>query len=400
MDIRIGQDARGPLAGIRVLDISAVVSGPLCGQILGDLGADVIKLEAPRGDTTRKLGVPAAEGLTSLFVQVNRNKRAVSIDLKQERGRELAQRLAASVDVLLENFRPGVAERLGLAYEPLAEANPKLIYVSINGFGDEGPYRDLPAYDTVIQGLSGFMPVQGGKGAPQLVKSIVADKTTALTASYGVLAALLARERGDGRGQRVVVPMLDSYAAFMLPDILGAESFPPAEAPSREIPDVHRTWATLDGHVVMMIVEDDQFAAICQALEREDLIEDPRCANLVTRILHANELFEILEQEVARFPTAELVERARKLGAPLAPANTLGDFIADPQVAANGTVFSVDHERAGTLRLVRNPVRFSATPTGLRRLPPGLGAETDEILAEAGLGHEEIEKLREDGTVR
>jgi crotonobetainyl-CoA:carnitine CoA-transferase CaiB-like acyl-CoA transferase len=231
------------------------------------------------------------------------------------------------------------------------------------------------------------------------VKSIVADKTTALTSCYGVLAALLARERGDGRGQRLVVPMLDSYAAFILPDTIDNESFPPAEPQVGDIPDIHRTWATLDGHVVMMIIEDDQFAGICQALEREDLIEDPRCANIVTRILHANEIFAILEPEIARFPTAVLVERARKLGAPLAPANALGEFIADPQVAANGTVFNVEHEEAGTMRLVRSPVRFSATPAGLRRLPPKLGAETDEILGEVGLASEEIAKLREDGTV-
>jgi crotonobetainyl-CoA:carnitine CoA-transferase CaiB-like acyl-CoA transferase len=166
------------------------------------------------------------------------------------------------------------------------------------------------------------------------------------------------------------------------------------------MPDIHRTYSTKDGHVVMMIIEDHQFAGICRAIEREDLIDDPRCANIVTRILHANELFEILEQELLRWPTAELVERARKLDAPLAPANSLGDFIADPQVAASGTLIEATHEQAGTLRLLRNPVRFEQTPASLRRLPPQLGEQTDEILEELGLDREEIAKLRDGGTLR
>jgi len=401
MDVQLGGKPRGPLAGIRVLDLSTMVSGPLCTQTLGDLGADVIKLEAPTGDTARRLGPPWKAGLSGFFVHFNRNKRSLAADLKTEAGQAVARRLALGADVLVENFRPGVAARLGLDRESLARENPKLVTVSINGFGPDGPYRDHPAYDTVIQGLTGFMATQGGADSPQLVRCIVADKTTALTATYAVLAALYARERTGGRGQHVDVPMLDAYAAFMLPDVITGEAFaddPPTVGVSAAA--IHRTWQTADGHVVMMIIEDRQFQGICHALGCDDLIEDPRCKNLITRIQNATELFAILAGELRKWPTAEIVERGRRFGAPIAPANGVPEFLADPQVAHNRTVFEVKDPEAGSLRLLRNPVRFEHTPTDVRALPPRLGAQTDAILREAGYTDEEITALRGTGTVR
>jgi crotonobetainyl-CoA:carnitine CoA-transferase CaiB-like acyl-CoA transferase len=400
MDVALDERPRGPLAGIRVLDLSTMVSGPLCTQILGDLGADVIKLESPGGDTARRLGPPWKAGLSAFFVNFNRNKRSLVADLKTEAGQAVARRLALEVDVLVENFRPGVAERLGLHREQLSRENPKLVTVSVNGFGPDGPYRDQPAYDTVIQGLSGFMAVQGGDGPPQPVRSIVADKTTALTATYAVLAALYARERNGGSGQHVDVPMLDAYAAFMLPDVLTGETFAD-DPPHPGIPGAgfHRNWQTADGYVVMLVIEDRQFHGICRAIRREDLIADPRCKDLLTRIQHAGALFQILEDEVRKWPTAELVARARSFGAPLAPANGMQEFLADPQVAHNRTVFEVADPEAGRLRLLRNPVRFERTPASLRGLPPRLGAQTDAILREAGYTNEEIMALRGDGSV-
>jgi crotonobetainyl-CoA:carnitine CoA-transferase CaiB-like acyl-CoA transferase len=398
MDVALQEKARGPLAGIRVLDLSTMVSGPLCTQILGDLGADVIKLESPGGDTARRLGPPWKAGLSGFFVNFNRNKRSLVVDLKTDAGQAVARHLALEVDVLLENFRPGVAERLGLERKGLARDNPKLVTVSINGFGPDGPYRDQPAYDTVIQGLSGFMATQGGDGPPQPIRSIVADKTTALTATYAVVAALFARERDGGRGQHVDVPMLDAYAAFMLPDVLMSQTFMD-DPPPPSLPAFHRTWQTADGHVVMLVIEDRQFHGICRAIGREDLIDDPRCKDLVTRIQHAAELFQILEDEVRKWPTTELVERARRFGAPLAPANGMPEFLADPQVAHNRTVFELRDPDAGRLRLLRNPVRFERTPASVRELPPRLGAQTDAILRAAGYGDEEIKALRAAGTV-
>lgn len=399
MDVALGQPPRGPLAGIRVLDLSAVVSGPLCTQILGDLGAEVTKVEAPTGDTSRRLGPPFKGGFSGFFTHFNRNKRSLVVDLKSDAGGEVVRRLASRADVLIENFRPGVAERLGFGYEALSAANPKLVYVAISGFGPDGPYKDLPAYDTVIQGLSGFLPTQGSDGSPKLVQCIVADKTTALTAAYAVLAALLARERGDGRGQRIDVPMLDAYAAFMLPDVLLGEAFVPTEPVPLRLSEIHRTWATADGWVVLLIIEDRQFQGLCRALRREDLIEDPRCANVVLRMIHARELFPLLEEELRKWPTAELIARCREQGAPIAPVNRVEDFLDDPQVRSNGTVFEAEDPEAGRLRMLRHPVRFERTPASLRHLPPRLGEQGDAILREAGYDDAEIARLREGGTI-
>ncbi len=399
MRIEIGGEALGPLVGYRVLDLSTVVSGPLCGQILGDLGADVLKVEAPDGDSARRMGLPMTDGISPLFAQCNRNKRSIAIDLKTNTGQEVARKLAEGVDVVLTNFRPDVAERLGLGYDDLIARNSKLVYVAISGFGREGPYRDLPAYDTVIQGLSGFMPLQGGDGEPQLVRSIVADKVTALTAVYAVMGGLLARERGGPSGQRVDVPMLDAYAAFLLPDTLvGSLTFPDASPP--DFPNIHRTWRTADGYVVMMIVEDSQFTGICRALERDDLIEDPRCANLMQRLIHAAELFDIIEQELTKWTTADFLRRAQAHGAPVANANSIDDFLVDPQVAHNGTIIETDIDASlGRTRYLGPAVRYEATPASFRRLPPRLGEQTEEILAEAGYDAEQIQALRADGAV-
>jgi crotonobetainyl-CoA:carnitine CoA-transferase CaiB-like acyl-CoA transferase len=400
MEVRLGKDAKGPLAGMRVLDLSTVVSGPLCSQNLGDLGAEVTKVEAPAGDTSRRMGPPFTAGISPLFAHCNRNKRSIVIDLKNDEGRAVARRLASAADVLIENFRPGVAARLGLAYEDLERENPGLVYVSINGFGPSGPYRDHPAYDTVIQGLTGFLPIQGGTGEPQLVRAIAADKSSALTATYAVLGALLARERGDGRGQHVEIPMLDAYAAFALPDTLAVRTFPDDDSPMPfDLSEIHRTWKTADGYVVMMVVEDRQFHAICRALGRDDLIDDPRCGNLVQRISNARELFALLEEEIAKWPTTELVERARQQGAPLAPVNDLDAFLADPQVQSNETVVETTHVEAGRMRLLRSPVRYARTPTSLRRLPPTHGEQTEEVLREAGYDEEAIRRLREASVV-
>ncbi len=397
MEVDIGGKPRGPLAGIRVVDFSSVVSGPFCTQILGDLGADVIKLESMSGETSRRLGPPFRDGQSATYLQFNRNKRSLALDLKSEAGVEIARRLLRDADVMLENYRPGVADRLGIGYESLRGDNPGLVYVAISGFGPDGPYADHPAYDTVIQGLSGYMSVQGDEGDPKLVRSIAADKTSGLTAAYATMAALFARERNGGSGQRVDVPMLDAYAAFMLADCLGGDVFVPRD--EAEFPlspaELHRTWQTADGHVVMMIIEDSQFQGICRAVDREDLIDDPRSANIIARIQNAEELFGILEDEIRKWPTVELVERARRFGAPLAPANTIQQFLDDPQVAANRTVFEVDTGRdVGTLRMLRNPVRFEQTPTSVRAFAPKLGEDSDQVLSDLGYSADDIAELR------
>jgi crotonobetainyl-CoA:carnitine CoA-transferase CaiB-like acyl-CoA transferase len=390
----------GPCDGICVLDLSTVISGPFCTQALGDLGADVIKVEPPGGDPARLSGAPFREpGFSGFLAQFNRNKRSLVLDLKLEPARAAAHRLAARADVLVENFRPGVAERLGLGWEALRQANPGLVYVSICGFGSTGPHAGLPAYDHVIQALTGLMPTQGGTGPPRLVQGGVADKTSALTALSGVLAALLARERRGGRGQRVEVPMIDAYAAFALPESMMARSFPPLTSNAPGINDVFQTFATADGFVVGLFLQDHQFQGLCRVIGRADLAADPRFATTIARFQHFRELTPALHQEIAKWPTADFVRRAREEGAPFAPAHDVDDFLADAQVAHNQTVFEADDPRFGPTRYLRHPVRYEATPAALRRHAPRLGEHTDEVLEEAGFTQREIAELRAAGAL-
>jgi crotonobetainyl-CoA:carnitine CoA-transferase CaiB-like acyl-CoA transferase len=399
MRVGIGTPSTGPLRGLRVLDLSTIISGPLCAQILGDLGADVIKIETPSGDSTRVMGERKGS-ITGLFAQVNRNKRSVVLDLKQESGQRVLLELVAKVDVLIENFRPDVMERLGLGYERLARENPRLVYTAISGFGPDGPDAHQPAYDMVIQARSGFARVLGGAGPPKLIPNLLADKTSGMTAAWSTLAALYERER-TGHGQRVDVPMLDAFASFLLPDVLGPRLFGEPPPPPPAVGDgLYTAWPTKDGHVAIVIIENRQFEAVMRVLGREDVIGDKRFESLVARIMNAPALYDLIRGEIGKHTNAELKERARMHEAPIAVINDLRGFLEDDQAVSSQMLVEVPDAHAGALHLLRSPPRYSLTPTDVRQSPPHLGEHTESVLREMGVSEEAIAAVRGSGSIR
>ena len=374
----------------------------MCTQQLGDLGADVVKLESPGGDQTRYSGAPFKEPLFSaMHTQMNRNKRSLVVDLKSDAGRDLVLDVIDRFDVVVENFRPAVMPRLGLDYETLAARHPGLIFCSINGFGSDGPYADLPAYDQLMQGLVGIMPAQGGDGPPQPVNGPIADKTTAVTAVQAILAALFERERDpEGRGQRVEVAMIDAYAAFALPDPMTPRAFPPEVLETAMSSAFFSAWETADGHVVGLIIQDHQFAALCRVLGRNDLAEDGRFKEMGTRLGNYIELVGLLKEEVRKWQSAAFVARAREEGATFGPVNDIDAFLTDPHVRHRATVRVLEDERFGPIQYLAPPWRFDRTPASIDRHAPRLGEHSDEILRELGLGEAAIVRLKEEGAVR
>ncbi len=403
MDINLGQDSQGPLRGIRVLDVTSMITGPLCSQMLGDLGAEVIKIEPTHGEVARWMMPPEKGGLTGFYCQMNRNKRSLALNLQTDEGVAILKRLAGEVDILVENFRAGVADRLGFGYDTLQPLNERLIYLSITGFGPTGPYSARPAYDPIAQGLVGMMHIQGKPFGekPQLIQSAIVDKTTATTAAGIAMAALYARDgiNGTGKGQRVDVPMIDAYAANSLPDMLPVDSFQPSELPDAEPLAVLRTFATQDGHVVGMALQDNHFEGLCKALECEQLLEREGMRNVGERISEFGPWLDAIEAEIAKWPTDELLARFDANGVPFGKVKTIREFAEDPQARHNRTIFDAEHPELGTLRYVRYPGHLSETPASLVRHPPRLGEHSAEILAEAGYNEEQVASLKEAGII-
>ncbi|OGK82303.1 MAG: alpha-methylacyl-CoA racemase [Candidatus Rokubacteria bacterium GWC2_70_16] len=374
----------GPLEGIRVLDFTQMMAGPLCAMLLGDLGADVIKIEPPEGDAIRRTGDTFLGGETESFLSFNRNKRSVVLDLKAEAGREAGRGLAAGADVVLENFRPGSAERLGVGYEVLRALNPRLVYCSISGFGREGADRARPALDPVIQAMSGIMQLTGSdETGPLRTGFPFSDLVTPLLATIGVLAALRVRER-TGRGQRVDLSMLDATIFGMMPR--DAYFFATGRTPSR-LGNEHyqiapwNTYATADGRYLMVVAHTEKFwHALITALAAPELGADPRFLSNADRVRNRTALNARL---AAAFRTASLDEWTPRLtaaGVLFAPVRSFPEVFSDPRVRREMLV-ELDHPTAGRITVLANPLRFSETPATVRRCPPRLGEHTAEVLS-------------------
>ena len=391
----------GPLEGYRVIDLSAMISGPIATMMLADQGADVIKVEPPKlGDLVRGIGGNPT-GISPLFSTSNRSKRSIAIDLKHSDGVALLKRLVATADVFVQNFRPGAVDRMGIGEAVMREVRPDLVYVSISGFGETGPYSQKRVYDPVIQALSGLASIQGDRatGRPRMVRTVVPDKLTAVTAAQAITAALLARER-TGEGQHVRLAMLDAMISFLWPEAMMRYTFVREDEDDRR-PAVPQTrdlvFETTDGFITAGTVSDREWAGFARAVGRPELIEDPRFKNGTARVVNWDERLELMQDALRTASSAEWIERLDAEQVPCGPILSRRDLLDDPQIAANELIVESDHPVVGRVRQTRPAARFERTPAEIRRPAPTLGQHTDEVLADLGLTDSEIAKLRESG---
>ncbi|MBV8619191.1 MAG: CoA transferase [Curvibacter sp.] len=386
----------GPLAGIRVLDLSSVVFGPLASQVLGDYGAEVIKIEPPGGDSTRHTGPAAEAGMSAMFLGCNRNKKSVVLDLKQAAAQAALQALIATADVLMHSMRPQKLAGLGLDPAQLRERHPRLVYAGLHGFGEQGPYAGLPAYDDVIQGMSGLADLmQRQTGEARYLPTIAADKTCALVAAHAILAALLRRER-TGQGGFVEIPMFETMVGFNLVEhFYGMHFTPPLSGAGypRVLAPWRKPYRTLDGHVCMMPYTDAHWRRFFEAVGEAGLARDARFIDQASRTRHIAELLEILSRHVERRDTQHWLRTCERLEIPAAPVARLDELPQDPQLAATGFFASVHDPAMGELRFARPSVRIDGTQAPIA-MPPRLGQHTRELLREAGLGDAEITQLQ------
>jgi len=385
----------GSLEGVRVLDLTTMVAGPVAAMILADQGADVIKVESPAGDLMRRFAF-GRNGTSASFLSCNRNKRSIAIDIKSAEGFQIVEKLIATADVLMHNFRPGAAERVGVGEEAVRAIRPDIIYVSLSGFGESGPYANQRAYDPVIQALCGLAEIQRDRDTrrPRMVRTIIADYTTALTAAQAITAALFARQRSDA-GQHVRIAMLDSMISYLWPEAMPSLTFVGEELdPSDGELGPDLVFATQDRYITASALSDDEWAGMCRALKREDLIDDARFKTARDRAINAVERREITATELEKWAADEILARLQANDVPSAPVVSRFELLSDPQVRENQILEEHESEDFGKVRQPRPAARFDLTPSTIRKLAPMLGADNEPILRELGYAVEDIERLK------
>ncbi len=397
-------DAAGPLSGLKVIELAHIMAGPVCGLMLADMGADVIKVEkVPDGDDTRRMTPPTVDGESAAFMILNRNKRGTAINLKSAGGKAVLERLLASADVVIENYRPGTMERLGLGYTALHEKNPGLIYCQVTGFGRTGPYADRPGFDLIAQGLSGIMSVTGeGAGRPPVKAGPpITDISAGILAAMGVLAAYVHRLK-TGAGQLVDTSLLEAgitttywqsaicLATGISPGAIGSAH--PLSAP-------YQALQTADGWINIGAANQANWRRLVEVLEMPDLAADPRFVDNAARMKNLPALIELLTARFRSRSTAEWLVRLEAAGVPAGPVLSIGEMLKDPQVQAREMVVDVKHSRLGRMKTLGAPVKFSATPGGVKRGAPLLGEHTREILREYGYTDAEVTGLIAGGDI-
>jgi crotonobetainyl-CoA:carnitine CoA-transferase CaiB-like acyl-CoA transferase len=390
----------GALSGVRVLDLSTMVAGPVATMMLADQGADVIKIESPQGDLMRHFSY-GRTGMGATFLCCNRNKRSLAIDLKSANGLEIVKRLIATAAAFVHNFRPGTAERMGLGEAAVREIRRDIIYVSISGFGESGPYANQRAYDPVIQSLSGLADIQRDRdtGRPRMVRTIIADYTTALTAAQAITAALFARER-SGQGQHVRLSMLDTMISYLWPEAMPSLTFVGNETdPSDGEVGPDLVFATQDRYITAAALSDDEWAGMCRALNRQELIDDPRFKSARDRAVNAVERRTIVSAELENWRAEEILPRLLANDVPSAPVLSRFELLQDDQVRANHILEEIESKAFGRVRMPRPAARFDRTPAEIRELAPVLGADNAAILKELGYDADDLARFENDKVV-
>ena len=391
------------LEGVRILDLSRVMSGPFCTAMLADLGADVIKIEMPgNGDDSRFFG-PFVDGESAYFMLLNRGKKSLTLDLKSDEGKKILMATVAECDVVVENFRPGVAQRLGLDYDTLKSENPALIYASISGFGQDGPFADRPAYDLIVQAMSGLMHITGQRdGPPTAVGESVVDVCTGMFAAWGIMSALFARER-TGKGRYLDVAMLDSMYSMML-TVAAMQLYtdkPPGRVGSRHpVTYPVDVFETIDGHIVMVVTTDRTFGKLCGVIGRPDVADDPKYLTNADRNTNEAELKATIEEWTSGQSSDAAVLALGEAGIPAGPVLSVGDVTESDHISHRGMVTHVDHPTLGKVPLVHQPVQFSGADREFQRPPPLLGEHTRELLESLlGLSDDDIKKLSDNDII-